>query len=90
MDFKIFLSTFMAVFIAELADKTQIVGLGMSAKSGKPLLVWLGSVGAYMIVTAVTVLIGAVAGHLIKPELVRYIGAFIFICIGFLILSGKI
>jgi len=37
MDWKVFLATFTAVFMAELADKTQFVGIGMSAKSGKPL-----------------------------------------------------
>lgn len=39
MDWKIFLATFSAIFLAELADKTQLVGIGMSAKSGKPLTV---------------------------------------------------
>ncbi|MCM8780714.1 MAG: TMEM165/GDT1 family protein, partial [Candidatus Omnitrophica bacterium] len=52
---KIFLTTFVAVLFAELADKTQLVGLGMSVKSGKPFWVWLGSVSAYMVVTVLTV-----------------------------------
>jgi putative Ca2+/H+ antiporter (TMEM165/GDT1 family) len=52
MDLKIFFATFTAIFFAELADKTQIVGVGMAAKSGKPVSVWLGSVAAYMVVTA--------------------------------------
>lgn len=90
MDWKVFLATFGAVFLAELADKTQVVGLGMSAKSGKPLTVWLGSVSAYIIVTAITVLIGATLGKYIKPELIRYVGASAFIVIGFFMLFGKI
>jgi len=90
MDWKIFLATFGAVFLAELADKTQLVGIGMSAKSGKPLTVWLGSVSAYIIVTAVTVLIGATLGKYIKPELVRYFGASLFVIIGALMFFGKI
>lgn len=90
MDWKIFLATFGAVFLAELADKTQLVGIGMSAKSGKPLTVWLGSVSAYIIVTAVTVLIGATLGKYIKPELVRYFGASLFVIIGALMFVGKI
>lgn len=90
MDWKVFLATFGAVFFAELADKTQLVGIGMSAKSGKPLIVWLGSVSAYIIVTAVTVLIGAALGKYIKPEIIRYAGALLFILIGILMLSGKV
>ena len=55
MDWKIFCATFGAIFLAELADKTQLVGIGMSARSVKPLAVWLGSVSAYIIITAISV-----------------------------------
>jgi len=90
MDWKIFLATFSAIFFAELADKTQLVGIGMSAKSGKPLTVWLGSVSAYIIVTAISVLVGATLGKFIKPELIRYVGASLFVVIGMLMFFGKI
>jgi putative Ca2+/H+ antiporter (TMEM165/GDT1 family) len=85
MDWKVFLATFTAVFVAELADKTQFVGIGMSAKSGKPLTVLLGSICAYTLITAVSVLIGAFFGKYLKPELIRYLGASLFIAIGILI-----
>lgn len=90
MDWKIFLATFTAIFFAELADKTQLVGIGMSAKSGRPLTVWLGSVLAYMTVTLASVLIGAVLGKYIKPEFIRYAGASLFITIGLLMLWGRL
>lgn len=90
MDWKIFLATFGAVFFAELADKTQLVGISMSAKSGRPLTVWLGSISAYIIVTAVSVLIGATLGKYIKPELIRYTGASLFVVIGILMFLGKV
>lgn len=90
MDWKVFCATFAAIFFAELADKTQLVGIGMSAKSGKVLTVWLGSVAAYMVVTAISVMIGAVCSGLIKPELIKYGGAFLFIIIGILMFLGKL
>ncbi len=90
MDWKIFLATFSAIFLAELADKTQLVGIGMSAKSGKPFTVWLGSVSAYVIIMALSVLIGAILGKYIKPEFVRYAGASIFVTIGILMFFGKV
>jgi putative Ca2+/H+ antiporter (TMEM165/GDT1 family) len=90
MDWKVFLATFSSIFVAELADKTQLVGIGMSAKSGKPFVVLLGSVSAYIVVTAISVFIGVVLGKYIKPELIRYAGAVIFMLIGLLILLGKI
>jgi len=90
MDWKVFLATFGAIFFAELADKTQLVGIGMSAKSGKPLVVWFGSVSAYVVVTAISVLIGALLSKYIRPELIRYLGASLFVIIGILMFWGKI
>ena len=90
MDWRVFLTTFSAIFIAELADKTQLVGIGMSAKTGKPISVWFGSVLAYIIVTALSVLLGVVLGKYLRPELIRYLGAVIFCVIGILMFLGKI
>jgi len=90
MDWKVFLATFGAVFFAELADKTQLVGIGMAAKTGKPVSVWLGSVSAYVIVTVISVFLGAILAKFIKPELIRYIGASLFIIIGFLMIFKAI
>ena len=84
MDWKVFFVTFGAVFLAELADKTQLVGIGMSARTGKPITVWLGSVCAYMIVTVLSVFLGIMANKFIKPELVRDLGAILFVVIGLL------
>ena len=90
MDWRIFLATFSAIFLAELADKTQLVGIGMSAKSGKPFAVWLGSVSAYIIITAISVIIGSALSKYIKPELIRYAGASLFVIMGILMFWGKI
>jgi Ca2+/H+ antiporter, TMEM165/GDT1 family len=90
MNLKVFIATFWAIFIAELADKTQLVGITLAARTGKPISVWLGSVSAYVIVTIISVLIGALLSKYIKPEIIRYSGGVIFIVIGVLILFNKI
>lgn len=90
MDWKVFIATFGAIFVAELADKTQFVGISMSARSGKPLSVWMGSVLAYAVVTAASVLIGLALSKYIRPEVVRYTGASLFIIIGIFMFLGKI
>ncbi|MFH1772045.1 MAG: TMEM165/GDT1 family protein [Candidatus Omnitrophota bacterium] len=90
MDLKIFFATFGAVFLAELADKTQMVSIGMSAKSGKPFTVWLGSVAAYIMITAVSVVVGSWLGNLIKPEIMRTVSGGLFMIIGLLIFAGRI
>jgi len=75
MDGKVFFATFAAVFIAELADKTQFVGIGMASKTGKLVSVWLGSVAAYCVVTLFSVLIGVALGKYLKPEFIRYLAS---------------
>ena len=79
MDWKILLAAFSAIFVAELADKTQIVGIAMSAKSGKPVSVWLGSVSAYIVGTAISVLIGVTLGKYIKPEIFLSLNIFVYL-----------
>jgi putative Ca2+/H+ antiporter (TMEM165/GDT1 family) len=62
----------------------------MAAKSGKPFAVWLGSVSAYIVVTAISVLIGAILSKYIRPDIIRYFGALVFILMGVLMFLGKI
>ncbi len=54
----IFLTSFSTIFIAELGDKTQLATLMLSAESGKPLIVFLGSSFALLCSSIVGVLIG--------------------------------
>ena len=89
MDWKIFFTTFGGIFFSELADKTQVVGITMASKSGKPFSVWLGSVSAYLIVTAISVFIGAALGKYLKPEWIRLGGGSLFILLGALMFFGK-
>jgi len=86
MDWKVFFMTLGAVFVAELADKTQLVGITMASKTGKPVSVWIGSVCGYMLVTILSVVIGAMLAKYLKPDLIRYCGASLFIGIGMLML----
>jgi len=90
MDWKVVLATFGAVFFAELADKTQVVGIAMAGESRRPLSVWCGSVAAYMLVTVVSVFLGAVLGKYLKPEVVRYAGGIVFVLIGLLVILKKV
>ena len=90
MDFKVFAVAFGAIFLAELADKTQFIGLCLSGKTGRPFSVWAGSVAAYMIITILTVLAGALLGKCLKPEVVKYAGGVLFIIAGILMFLGKL
>tara|TARA_Y100000813_G_scaffold71234_1_gene50462 strand:- start:192 stop:518 length:327 start_codon:yes stop_codon:yes gene_type:complete len=64
----IFITTFTTIFIAELGDKTQVATLMLSAESGKPLIVFLGSSLALISSSVVGVLIGKWLSKKISPN----------------------
>ena len=64
----IFITTFTTIFIAELGDKTQIATLMLSAESGKPVIVFLGSSVALISSSIVGVLIGKWVSQKISPS----------------------
>lgn len=57
-ELQIFTSTFFAVFLAELGDKTQLTTLLMSAQSQTPWIVFLGASAALISTSLVGVLVG--------------------------------
>ena len=64
----IFFTTFTTIFIAALGDKTQIATLMLSAESGKPIIVFLGSSLALISSSVVGVLIGKWLSKKISPS----------------------
>ena len=64
----IFITTFTTIFIAELGDKTQIATLMLSAESGKPIIVFIGSSLALISSSIVGVLIGKWLSQRISPN----------------------
>jgi len=64
----IFLTTFTTIFIAELGDKTQIATLMLSAESGKPIVVFIGSSLALISSSLVGVLIGKWLSNKVSPN----------------------
>ena len=64
----IFITTFTTIFIAELGDKTQIATLMLSAESGKPIIVFVGSSLALISSSVVGVLLGKWLSKKISPS----------------------
>ncbi len=90
MDWKIFASAFITLFLAELGDKTQLAVITMTAKTESKLSVFLGASLALIAVTAIGVLLGGVLSEYIPTEWLQRIVATAFIVIGVLMLFGKI
>tara|TARA_Y100001980_G_C14185738_1_gene55040 strand:- start:40 stop:354 length:315 start_codon:yes stop_codon:yes gene_type:complete len=66
--FSIFITSFTTIFIAELGDKTQLATLILSAESGRPLIVFIGSSFALLCSSVAGVIIGKWLSSRISKE----------------------
>lgn len=93
MDWKIFGTAFLTLFLAELGDKTQLAVITMTAKTDSKLSVlsiFLGASLALVAVTALGVLFGGILTQYVPTEWLQRIVAVAFIAIGVLMLFGKL
>lgn len=89
MDWRVFLTTFGVIFLAEIGDKTQLAAMTMAAQSSKPWAVFLGAALALTAVSAIGVVAGGVVGNYIPLLWIKRVAASGFIIIGLLMLAGK-
>ena len=71
MDWKVFLTTFGLLFLAEFGDKTQLAVITMTAQTRKPVGVFLGAVLALALVTVLGVAFGHFIHHWARPDVIR-------------------
>lgn len=87
MDWKIFLTIFVSVFLAELGDKTQLATMLFAAdKEVSKYTVFLAASAALIVATAIGVLAGSLLSQYINPKYLHYIAGVGFIAIGILTL----
>lgn len=89
MDWRVFITTFGVIFLAEMGDKTQLAAMTMSAQTKKPWAVFIGSALALTAVSAIGVVVGSVVGNYIPLIWIKRAAAVAFIVIGVLILMDK-
>lgn len=65
---RVFFSTFGAIFLAEFGDKTQIATLLMSAESGNPWIVFLGAGTALILTSLLGVALGKWLAQKVSPQ----------------------
>jgi putative Ca2+/H+ antiporter (TMEM165/GDT1 family) len=90
MDWRIFLTTFGVIFLAEMGDKTQLAAMTMAAQSKRPWAVFIGSALALTAVSAIGVVVGSVVGNYFPLVWIKRAAAIAFIVIGVLILLDKL
>ena len=83
MDWKLFATVFASVFIAEMADKTQIVTLLFAANAEvSRWLVFTAAALALVLTTAIGVAAGTLAAELINPRWMSVVAGAGFVLIG--------
>ena len=83
MDWKIFLTIFVSVFIAELGDKTQLATMLFAAdKEVSKYTVFFAASAALIVASAIGVLAGSVMSEYINEKYLHYVAGVGFIAIG--------
>ena len=90
MNWKVALTTFGLIFLAEMGDKTQLAAISMVAKTKAPWAVFLGAALALCLVSLLGVMFGEALTRYVPEEVLKKISAVSFLVIGGLMLWGKI
>jgi putative Ca2+/H+ antiporter (TMEM165/GDT1 family) len=82
MDFRVFITTFGMIFLAELGDKTQLATFCFSADSDSRLAVFLGSAGALVLTSFIAVVFGAALCRLVPANYIKTGAGVLFVILG--------
>jgi putative Ca2+/H+ antiporter (TMEM165/GDT1 family) len=90
MDWKLFGSTFVAIFLAELGDKTQLATFSLAASAPTSrLVVFAGAALALVATSALGVLLGDVVARFVPPHYLRKAAGVLFVALGVLYLVAR-
>jgi putative Ca2+/H+ antiporter (TMEM165/GDT1 family) len=89
MDWRVLLTTFGVIFLAEMGDKTQIAAMTMAAEKKRPWEVFIAASLALTLVSAIGVVVGSVLNQYLPLDWIKRVAALAFIVIGVLMLTGK-
>ncbi len=90
MNWQVVISTFIAVFFAELGDKTQLSTMMLASSKKAPLSVFLGSAVALVLSSLIGVLVGDTLYKLVPETVIKTVAGGGFLVIGALILFGRL
>lgn len=91
MDYKLFFSTFILIFLAELGDKTQLAAMAKTATAeASKWTVFSAAAAALVLSTLIAVLIGSALTRIIPEHIIRMAAAVLFILFGALLLRDAL
>ena len=86
---KIFLTTFGVMFLAEIGDKTQLAVISCTSRYRSPWVVFAGAALALLTATAIGTFVGSFLPALVGERMIRFVSGGLFILFGVLVLMGK-
>jgi len=91
MDLKLFISTFLLIFLAELGDKTQLTAMARAAGSdGDKWTVFAAAGAALLLSTLLAVTVGRTLARFVPDHVIRLLAAILFLSFGFILLAGAL
>ena len=87
MDWKVFITIFLSIFIAEIGDKTQLATILFASDKGvSKYTVFLAASAALVFASAIGVFAGSILSEYINEKYLHYLAGIGFIMIGSFIL----
>ncbi len=87
MDWRLMVTTFVTIFIAEIGDKTQLTTLSFASGGNSRLQVFLAAALALITATGVAVLAGEALSRIISPLMLKRGAGLLFIILGIVFLA---
>jgi putative Ca2+/H+ antiporter (TMEM165/GDT1 family) len=82
MDFKVMMTTFGMIFLAELGDKTQLATFCFAAEEKSWLSVFIGSAGALILTSLLAVATGCTVSKFIPANFIKMGAGVLFVILG--------
>jgi putative Ca2+/H+ antiporter (TMEM165/GDT1 family) len=89
MQYKLLGSTFLAIFLAEMGDKTQLAAFALSSGSSSRWSVFVGASLALIATTALAVIAGGAIGRYIPEIWIKRAAGAMFIALGIAFLLAR-
>ena len=88
MDIKLFATVFVTIFLAEIADKTQLATVLYATQGDHhKLTVFAGAAAALVLSSALAVFVGALLAHWLNPRYLSWLAGIAFILVGVWVLA---
>lgn len=81
-DFKPFWTVFVAFFIAEMGDKTQLATVALAVKFNAVIPVWFGTTSGMLAADAAGIAVGSGLHNRVPEKWIRWFAALVFIAFG--------